>query len=272
MSSSIKIERFLPSGWDDVLVGRSLIKSGPGEIGANPGYIFVERHYIETSGNFIKSNYPWLRGLGVHLLGGGGGGSAADTTGAGECIVGEGGSAGVYGYRFLTEADLEEVPEVAPYVVGEGGEGAPGAPGTRTGSYGGETIFQHTSETDFFDMLSVGGGVGGHANVSSDIPRVQTSQTGASQGYNLDFYVQAQVPEPRFVISATVGYGGPGQNAPGPFGGKAGWGRLFTGAMTGIHAEGPGAGGGGANNPENSSTVRAGGNGRDGLIVLDLYR
>ena len=88
------------------------------------GYTYVTTLYYTSPGThqFVKANYPWLRGIRVIAQGGGGGGSGAA---ADMWCVGCGGGGGGCAIKWLDEAAIAALPSSASVVVGAGGQGGP---------------------------------------------------------------------------------------------------------------------------------------------------
>lgn len=279
--ASIKLKRFLPVGWEDMSDDEIVRKTADGVVGSTPadlkedivsGYVFRERVYFNTSGSytFTKASYPWLKAIGVHVLSAGGGGGGAPSTGPGQVRWGEGGSAGTYGYKFLDEDALDLMPASASVVVGAGGTG--GTAGGANSTAGGDTYFQHTASSDpVTTMIRVQGGFRGWNNSTTSFPVIEEVYYGNDNASNVDFVLNAGPRNPAILYNKDVSVSGTGENGPGPFGGAGGTGRTVSGVNFGIGATPWGAGGGGAIRGESEGTGEAGGDGSDGIVVLDLY-
>lgn len=198
-----------------------------------------------SSGTFTKASYPWLRAVRVRLVGGGGGGSGnADGSGTNN-IGGAGGGGGGYAEDIIAASSLAASETVT---VGAGGAGAQG-----TGSAGGATSFgTHVVagsgqgaalETGGDGGAGTTGGIlisGEHGDSTVDIDLTGVSAEGTPGGNG---------------GRSMLGMGGPGAVA------KA------ANSNGGIGL-GPGGGGGGG---YRRSTAVSGGDGADGVVIVELY-
>lgn len=192
----------------------------------------------------------------VRLVGGGGaGGGAAASTVTGNVAAGHGGTAGTYGETGLI--DVSSVSSVA-VTVGAGGNGSSGGNGTAGGV------------SAFGTYISAPGGQAGAAGSST-----ATTQTIVSDHSNGSPCTGANV------LVSIPGQGGFGQvslNANTVKGGQGGSSVLGLGggAYTTNATPNPGTGygGGGAGSVttvSGGSTATAGGNGSQGIVIIEEY-
>ena len=200
-----------------------------------------------ADGTFSKGDYPWLRAVRVRVVGGGGGGGGA-ASGSGFGVAGCGGG-GAYCEAFVDVASLATSETVT---VGAGGAG--GAAGNNGGSNGDPSSFGSHAEAgggfaggggNNTTGNSFNGGGRGGAAVSGDI---QTDGQDGSGGA-----VHSGWP-------VRQGMGGSSH-----LGGGAKYPSFQANGNDG-HNYGGGASGGFAN-----SSDTAGGDGADGIVIVELY-
>jgi hypothetical protein len=177
---------------------------------------------------------------------GGGGGGVAGVTGSGGAAGG--GASGGYIESTITS------PTSYSYSIGTGGAG--GVAGANTGSAGGSTTFS---------TFTAGGGNGGIGQTSGVVASVVLGGLGAVNSGSPDLSFVGNAGFPGVTISSTVAISG--QGALAPCSGGAPSGRSAGGAGPGAHSIG--AGGAGATSL--NSTSFAGGNGFDGMIIVQEY-
>lgn len=235
------------------------------------GYLFYTRR-IYTSSTTVDiddllgdgTDTSFLRAAHVVMVAGGGGGGAGGASNA----VGSGGGAGE-----LEEAiwwDLSSWRPTLTVTIGEGGAGGTSGAGTD----GGNTLLAGTSGTlmsaaggnfgtqsplsQAVDMRGTKGGTGGgSASVSSTSARTIVSVPGESGHYAISVITTDD--------ATGVQFGGHGGNSRFGRGGRGGYNTLSPPGKP-DSAAGWGAGGGGGTNSE------AGGDGADGLVMIDFYR
>jgi hypothetical protein len=221
------------------------------------GFRLVETVYFTSSGTFTKASYPWLRAIRVKVQGAGGGSGGVGTTSAGQFNIAGGGAGGGYAESFITDiAGLD-----ASVTVTRGAGGSGGAAGNNAGSAGGDSSFG--------SLVVGGGGDGGAAGAALTAPGHGTA-SGSSSTQTLigDFTVfggngSAGVG---FANSVVRAFGGGSFMAPT----RIPPGRSTTG-QTGLSGELYGSGSTSAINAENQSTTRSGGNGGNGIVIVELY-
>lgn len=182
----------------------------------------------------------------VEAVGGGGAGGGANATPAGEISGGSGGASGSHTLGRFVNTVSQTV------TVGAGGTGVVAGDGNPGGT------------SSFGALLTAPGGLGGLRNISGITLRVGGGQPGAAgTGGNLynsvgkygDYLLQQQ--------PTVLGVAG----APGPFGGGSG----VVVDANGANALGIGSGGGGAANSPSVATLRAGGSGASGIVIVYEY-
>lgn len=219
------------------------------------GYLYSQTVFYAANGTFSKGSYTGLRAVRVRCVAGGNGGGGAAATAASQTSGGSGGQAGGYAESWILAASLASSETVT---VGAGGAGVSGA----SGAEGADTSFGSLVVADHGDANSVGL-VAGTAGTGGFVRGGQSTQfntgdliiagTGGGSGGRLG-------------TSGAVG----GTGGPSPLGAGGGGAGITTGSAAGQNAVSWGAGGGGAaNGPSNAA--RAGGNGGNGLVIVDIY-
>jgi hypothetical protein len=209
--------------------------------GGGGGYIFREQVIFTSSGTFTPADYSYLRAIRVRVNGGGGGGGSASALDA--CAGGGGG--GGYAEGFIT--DISSLGTAVTVTIG-----AAGAAGTASGAGG------DGGSTSFGTEISAGGGSGGQGRTTAGGGLGGSPGTGSGGDINRNgqsgFTGLAVTPR-------QAGRGGDSQFGRG--------GVQFGTASGGI--AGNGFGGGGSGGVANSATVRDGGAGAPGIVILDLF-
>jgi hypothetical protein len=211
-------------------------------------YRFVETVYFTSSGTFTKASYPWLRAIRVKVqgAGGGGGGAGADDSSGG------GGGGGAYTEKFIT--DIAGLSSSETITVGSAGSG--GAAGNNAGTAGGNSSFG--------TLLVANGGSGGNGSGG-----VYITNNGGNASTPGDFTVAGGAGVGRSITPTGIS----GNNAGGDsflgFGAKS---RAINTSHAGSDTPAKLYGGGGASGRRGSSgTDRAGGDGADGIVIVELY-
>jgi len=207
----------------------------------NTGYRYHSTVYFTSSGSFTKASYPWLRAVRVRVQGAGGGGGGTDTNDNGAGGAGAGGCAEL----FIEASSLSTSVTVT---VGSGGAG--GAVNTNiTGSNGGNSGFGSyatgSGGLGGAGTGSVGGqGGGGTASGGLVIPGKHGGGVNVIPGFGGD---------------AFLGHGGS------PVG------TTNSPAVHNNRKDGRNYGGGGAGAWQKSGTGTTGGDGADGIVIVELY-
>jgi len=218
------------------------------------GYTYKDTLYLTTAVSSTITLSGSVGAIFVRMWGGGSGGAGASASAA-NGAAGGGGGAGGYCEFFI---GISSITTTYQYKCGTGGAGGSGsaagavgittwigeaAPGTFTALPGGATAAPITVGTS---LASTAGGVGGSAS-------------------NGTFMITGQSGEKGIRISGTVGNGGYGGMAAHAYGYQGVAGYRANGATAG----GYGCGGGGSY-VASSSSVK-GGDGAQGLIILEQY-
>jgi hypothetical protein len=223
------------------------------------GYLFVETVYFTSSGTFAKATYPWLRAIRVKCQAGGGGGGGVGSVGGGSAGTGRSGGGGGYAESFITDiAGLD-----ASVTVTRGSGGAGGAAGFNNGNTGGSSSFGSGTA---YEVSSTGGGPGltiggllsrdGAPGGSGDAGDILIFGDAAGNYHGLQSDPVVSNTAGGSVLGAVRG----GALATGSGGSTAGaTGRLY------------GGGGSGAAACQNNVTSRTGGDGADGIVIVELY-
>jgi hypothetical protein len=209
--------------------------------GGGAGYIFREQLRFTSTGTFSKASYPYLRAIRVRVVGGGGGGGSAQNADA----CGGGGGGGGYAEGFIT--DIAGLASSVTVTIGGGGAGA-----TTAGATGVD------GSTTTFSTISATGGSGGLGTTTT------TAGVGGLRGAGSGGDIN---------ISGQNGFTGmPITPRQAGRGGDSEYGR--GGVQTGTASSGVGGNGfgsGGSGGVANSSTIRSGGDGANGIVILDLF-
>ena len=230
------------------------------------GFRYAGTRYFFSDGNFEKAD-PFgdgnpselvVRAVRVRMVGGGAGGGAGQATGASESSAGSGGGGGGYAESFIT--DIAGLASTVAVERGLGGAGGTTGGGTNGG-------------TSSFGLLVVAtGGLSGSVGVPRTSPAFSGDFTGGGVGTVGDFLAGGSpgtggiVVDPAAALGALSGSGGAsllgggGRNRRDSAGGSAGENGLAFG----------GGGSGGANR-NSVATDTAGGNGANGVVIVDVF-
>lgn len=202
---------------------------------------------FNTSGIYPRS--VGTKAIRIRLVSGGGAGGGATATNASQISAGTGGCSGSYAEGYYTT-----VPATATVTVGLGGIGVQGTTGGNGGS------------SSVGSLISVSGGTGGNQlgptvpPLTANVNPAGTSITGANI-----MGIHSAAPPMAFVTSLSVGYSGQGASSLLGAGGAS-----VNGSGNGTNGSGFGSGGGGALCLA-SSIARAGGNGTNGIVIIEEY-
>lgn len=217
------------------------------------GYQYLTTIAYDSSGTFVKANYPGLRAVRFNCQGGGGAGGGAGITGAGSASAGGGGQGGNYAEKFVVATALAASVTVTRGAGGAGVAGLDGSNGATT-SCGSHCI--------------AGGGAGG-----------VTGGTTATWSTSISATPITTATGDLIRLGSPGGFGiihGASDFALSGEGGSSMWGiggrpvQSGTGAA-GFAGGGHGGGGGGAGNSNSQGSTRAGGAGTNGRVLIDLY-
>lgn len=230
-------------------VGQKLAFDGDNWVNFS-GYVYADTIYFTSSGEFVKADYPWLRGIRVRVVGGGGHGpvtgfsSLSGDVGSGS----SGGGGGGYAESFI--ADIAVLDASVTVTRGAGGVRIGNVPASASsfgslvvGNAGVSGVTAPNSVTNGF----VQGGAGGSGTGQLVI--------GGQSGENW-------VAINGFTSNMPVG----GDSHLGSGGGV----ELGFTAGTGLPGVGFGSGGGGGFQ-KNSNIASFGGNGANGIVIVDLF-
>jgi hypothetical protein len=232
------------------------------------GYTYVTTLYYTTAGTyqFVKANYPWLRGIRAIVTAAGGGGGGSGTNGR----SGGSGAAGGTGIKWFNEAAIAALPSSADVVVGAGGSG--GAAGENDGSPGGSSSFGSVTVPGGLQgnrSASGHGGIGQGASGADLSIRGGDGASGArvAGGFPGLGGADLSIPGGDGTSGTAVAGGFPG------LGGASYWGGgprtpAATDNRPGPSGRVPGTGGSGGYSHDADV---AGGTGADGIVVLELY-
>lgn len=220
-----------------------LASSTSTRVGIKTAYRLSQTVYFTGSGTFSKASYPWLKAVKVRLVGGGAGGASAgsNNTGSG------GGGGGGYAEKFIT--DITGLASSVTVTVGAGGNG--GGSGFNIGSNGGTTSFG--------SLVVATGGTGGRGHW-------EAFASGGSGGIGTagDLLIGGQGGG-----GATIGFGKGGFGGSSQLGG-GGAEVVRTDAFEANGNAGRNYGGGGSGGGDKSASG-TGGNGANGVVIVELY-
>jgi hypothetical protein len=240
-------------------------------VGLSPlqvGYRLVETLYVTANTNFIKANYPWLRAIRVQCVGAGGGGGSPDGATANEAAASGPGGGGGYAESFLT--DISALATIVAVTVGAGGSGG------LTAGAGNGVAGQNGGTSSFGALVSAEGGYGGARGFETVNPFIGSPGAGGST-FTGDFSIEGgrggipfslgspSVPQP-FAIGSRGGDSFLGKGAPAVS-------ALANNSAAGNAGQAPGGGGGGGvlaagNTSQNGFS---GGDGANGIVIIELY-
>jgi hypothetical protein len=212
---------------------------------------------VTSDSAFPKASYPGLQAVKVRLVGGGGQGGGVVATGAGLCATGGPGGGGGYAEKFILASAL---PASTPITIGVGGNGgAAGANGAAGGT------------TSFGTFVSATGGAGGAFGAAVTPPSTSGGAAGVGgNGVSGDINIPGGSGMDGFCLSATralMQSGGSSMlSTPGP---RGTWTAIGVPGGTGQKY---GGGGGGAANAQSQAAAQAGGNGADGVVIIEMYK
>jgi hypothetical protein len=215
------------------------------------GYRYVDTIYYTSSGTFAKADYPWLRAIRVRVVGGGASGGGAEITGAGVVSVGSGGSAGGYSESFIT--DIAGLTASVTVTRGAAGVGVVGASGAAGGS------------SSFGAIVTANGGNAGPLRAATAPATLIIGAVASSAGTG---QVATGGEAGAIGVGLTTTFNNGGNGGSSVFGG-GGAGTTFN--QNGQNATGFGSAGGGGANAQNQATARSGGNGANGIVIVELY-
>lgn len=224
--------------------------------------MYLGRQIFTATGTYTPT--PNTRAVHVRMIAGGGAGGGAATTISAQASAGAGGSSGQYQELNITGANAPQGGGTIPItggavVIGAGGTGVAGT----IGNNGNDTTVVINGTT-----YDAAGGDGAGTVASLTPPQAIYGSVPLSNVAGADFYYANQ-GQPGVTLASTAAIGGAGASSP--FG-SGGSGISTTTTTAGVNAasSGYGAGGGGGANAA-SQSQKAGGNGSNGLLIIDEY-
>jgi hypothetical protein len=214
---------------------------------------------VGTTAVTIATEFPSARALRAICVGGGGGGGGAASTNASQAAIGGGGGGGGYSEKFLLVSSLSASENIK---VGGGGTG--GAAGANNGTAGTASSFS-VAGTD--TVIGNGGGLG-QGDAAGGFPFYGAASGNGGTGENGDLRVTGSKGPRGHSISAgsamfPVTGGGSRLSPQGILEASA---SGTAGSTGGIYGQG---GGGGVNTA--SQGTKAGGNGGQGIVIVEYY-
>ena len=207
-----------------------------------------------SNGTFTRADYPWAKRIKVTCIGAGGGAGGAGATGVGQCSAAGGGGGGGAGIR---DFDITDIGASVTVTVGTGGAGG----NSGSGSSGGNSTFS--------TVTGGGGGAGTTSGVFANNAGM-VHQGGNGGGGNGD--IQLRGGPGGNGISTTTGRGFGGDGGQAALGGatRSIVSTSTSGSAAGQDGEFAGAGGAGAHNGS-SKAANPGGDGADGLVIVEVF-
>lgn len=217
----------------------------------NPSFRVGETFYETADTTFVKADFPELEAVIVECQGGGGAGGGAEVTLVGEWSGGGGGAGGGYSQSLILASALADSEIIT---VGAGGNGNAGAGGGNGGN------------SSFGALVIANGGSGSSAVLgagSSGFTLIGNSGPPAGTG---DLALPGNPGGGVLRVTGAQGLSGEGGHG---LHGKGGGRSLGSGGDG--ETDGPfGTGGSGAANAGAQVSAAAGGNGRDGIVMVTL--
>lgn len=207
-----------------------------------------------TSSTFTMASYDGIRAIRIRLVGGGGGGGGCAATGATQNAIGQSGGGGVYAEKWVDASSLSATETVT---VGTGGTG--GSAGANNGNPGNpSSVGAH---------CSANGGLGGQAGAAANVPTGISGTLPVSTGTGDRVEPGGGTDAVNYYVSGRV------SNVPG---GRSKWGeggeaQSSATGFGGSNGKGYGGGGSGGANDQSEVTARAGGNGADGRVEIEVW-
>lgn len=211
-----------------------------------------------ASGTFTKASYPWATNAKITVVGGGGAGGGAEGTGLNDMSGGSGGGAGGTAIVQVTTASLAASETVT---IGAGGAGVSAANGG------------NGATTSFGTIAVATGGNGGLFGLDIGANRTYDGGSGGI-GTTGTLLMAGSAGTPAILLAASPNEpciaGGGGLSSFGGSGRETTWNQSTASfGQNGEAGPVPGAGGGGAASFE-VGTNRLGGDGADGIVVIEL--
>ena len=213
----------------------------------------MERVYYTADDTWTKADYTDIRAVFIRVVGAGGGGGGCEGTSATQACAGGGGGGGAYAEALILAAALGTTETVQ---VGVGGAG--GAAGDNVGV---------TGQASFFGSHCVAnGGAGGSGDPATAVPRYGATGGAGGTGGTGDLLMDGGRGLPMIILEEVV--------SPSPGGGTM-FAPMRTSSLTASGTAGSdgvlyGGGASGGANADDQGSGRAGGDGADGLVIVDI--
>lgn len=211
---------------------------------------------FSTAGTFTYTPTAGTTKVRVRVQGGGGAGGGVLPNSASQCSAGEGGGSGSYAESLITSGFSGALVTVGGVATGSAGNTGPNG---NTSSFGA-----------LVTAPGGPGGAGGAGARTASFPSCFSSAVQATNatGGNL-FLSQGSQGGPLELFALASGLSGQGGNSV--VGGGGGLKSLAGGSNVGQSAAGFGAGGGGAVGAASLASNLAGGNGAQGLVIVEEF-
>ncbi len=220
------------------------------------GGVLVGVQVLTTTGASVYTKNTSATSILIHAVAGGGGGGGAATTAA-QSSAGGGGGSGSGAIHYIASAS-------ATYDVNVGTGGAGGTAGDNPGSTGGATTFAVSGGATIF---TCNGGLGGAGGTSVSTQGAEAGGAGGAISTGASANLTGSPGGPGLTLLGSGGVFVSGNGGASMFGGAA-LGRVTTG--TGSDANS--FGGGGAGGGDQGTADRAGGAGKQGVIIVYEFK
>ena len=246
----------------------------------NTGYRYHSTVYFTSSGTFTKASYPWLRAVRVKVQGAGASGGGTDYIDInGEAAAAPGGGGGAYAESFIT--NIASLAASVTVTVGSGGTG--GAGGTSGSPNGGDGVAGGSSSFGAGTAYEVSAGGGDNSSRGPEVSDVYVTGRADTKSVGVgDLVIPGSGSAHAIVIgdaiatTFVVAMPSAGGDSHLGAGGANPNGGTTTGnfVKNGYDGKGYGSGGGGGYVAAKTGAPldgAAGGNGADGIIIVELY-
>jgi len=209
--------------------------------------------YYTSSGTFTKASYPNIRAIVVKCQGAGGGGGGTTATTSGQFAAGSGGGGGAYSEELIT--DIVGLASSVTVTVGTGSSGVSTGTATQGGS------------SSFGSLASAVGGYGGRTQGAQNFWIITAPGGGGDSGVG-DLFIKGGTGESGNPVNTNGGYGGRGGSSQLGTGARAV--VAWQSSVNGLNGNLYGGGGSGAATSAPYS-AKTGGNGANGIVIVELY-
>jgi hypothetical protein len=220
----------------------------------NPHYVFTSQSTGGAGTAFEKADYPWAKYVRVRMVGGGGGSSGIGTTAAGQWNCSGGASGGAYAESVILVEDLASSIAIVIGTGGSGGVGASAGGGGTSSTFGSTVVVADGGTSGGFSAAAAfaSGALSGDST-STNTGDITAPSDGGGSGLALG------------LSSANQQFGGAGGGSY--FAGRTDMPRAGEGVRNG---NAPGGGGSGTAQGASGSDL-TGGDGADGIVIIEIF-